>query len=531
MTQSASTFLRMARTRARTPGTTAVLVGSLASGVGAYLFQVIGTRTLGTRDYAPIGVLWTIQYLVVTIPLLSMEAYVTRAVTLHTDDSEGLWRGVRTLAAWTIAVAVALSATTWVWRDALFHGSGDSFPFIAGLIVLCFGAYVIIRGWLAGSSRFGQYGIATGIESMGRVAIALPIALVLPSAGWVAWTLPLGPLLVVAWWGLVVCDLHRNTGDGIRPGALALARLRTRAHRGRARPRPARQHGLIEGRSSSPGRYLFATTIANACSQTLLAAGPLVLVPLGASAAQTSVFFITITAARAPLVFAIGGVLSRVLPPLTRVARAGDFARLRRIAVLEAGAAIALAAIGAAVGFWIGPDVVALAFGSAFRPEGWFVALTAAGVVSATAALGLNQMLIAMGEEVRLIAPWAAALIAGVLTVIGLGGSPILRVASAFVVGEAVALAGLLTAVFTAQPAHSTEPAGAMTAAGAPGPLVPGLGSSLHSATPASRSTFALLRNLLYLPTATRRSSRDALLLASEAQSEPFVQETSSLDR
>ncbi|MGH8883959.1 MAG: lipopolysaccharide biosynthesis protein [Egibacteraceae bacterium] len=448
MPQRVVTFLRMARARAMTPGTTAVLAGSLASGAGAYLFQVIGTRALGTQGYAPIGVLWTIQYLVLTIPLLSVEAYVTRAVTLHADDPDDLRHRVRAFAAWTVAVAVALFSATWVWRDALFHGSGDGFPFVAGLIVLCFGAYVIIRGWLAGSSRFSEYGIATGIESLGRVALVLPIALVVPSAQWIAWTLPLGPLLVVAWWWLAAGG-----------------------HPGPARPRGAPQHGLNEERSRSTGRYLTATTIANASSQTLLAAGPLVLIPLGASAVQTSVFFITITAARAPLVFAIGGILSRVLPPLTRVARAGDYARLRRIAVGEVSAAIALAALGAAVGAWIGPPLVALAFGPEFRPEAWFAALTAAGVVSATAALGLNQMLIAMGEEIRLVAPWVAALIAGALTVIGLTGSPTLRVASGFLIGEAVALAGLLSAVLTAQPAHSTEPAGALTAVRPPATL------------------------------------------------------------
>jgi O-antigen/teichoic acid export membrane protein len=443
MPQRVCTFLRMAHARAKTPGTTAVLLGSLASGVGAYLFQVIGTHALGTRGYAPIGVLWTIQYLVLTIPLLSVEAYVTRAVTLHGDDSDDLRHRIRALAVWTIAVAVALCATTWVYRDALFHRSGDDFPFIAGLIVICFGAYVVIRGWLAGTSRFGEYGIATGIESMGRVAIVLPITLMFPSPQWVAWTLPLGPLLMVVWWWLAA--KNRPHSD---------------------RPRAARQRRLSQDLSGSTGRYLTATTIANAASQTLLAAGPLVLVPLGASAAQTSVFFITITAARAPLVFAIGGILSRILPPLTRVARAGDYARLRRIAVVEVGAAIALAVLGSGVGAWIGPGIVALAFGPDFRPEAWFAALTAAGVISATAALGLNQMLIAMGEETRLIAPWVAALIAGALTVVGLTGSPVFRVSSGFVVGEAVALAGLLSTVLTAQPARSTEPVDVLATVG-----------------------------------------------------------------
>jgi hypothetical protein len=113
---------------------------------------------------------------------------------------------------------------------------------------------------------------------------------------------------------------------------------------------------------------------------------------------------------------------------------------------------------------------VALAFGPDFRPEAWFVALTAAGTVSATAALGLNQMLIAMGEEVRLVMPWMAALIAGALTVIGLNGDPTLRVVSGFVAGEAVALAALLGAVFTARPAQIAEQrTDALAAVAAPG--------------------------------------------------------------
>jgi O-antigen/teichoic acid export membrane protein len=434
MSPYAVTLLRTARQRARTPGTTAVLVGSLASGIGAYLFQVVGTRTLGDEGYAPISVLWTIQYLVLTIALLSVEAYVTRAVTIRSADASALRRAVRGLATWTIAVSATLCMATWVWRRALFHGGGSGeFAVIAGLIVLSFGAYVIIRGWLAGSYRFTQYGMATGIESMGRVALVLPIALLAPSAEWIAWTLPLGPLLVVLWWWLAV---HNRPSTGPqRP--LDLPELDTKA-------------------TGSTGRYLAATTIANASSQTLLAAGPLVLIPLGAQAAETSVFFVTITAARAPLVFAIGGVLSRVLPPLTRVARMGDYARLRRIALCTVVAAATLAVVASIVASWIGPMLIALLFGGDFRPDRWFVALTAAGVVGATAALGLNQILIAMSTESRLIMPWLSALTAGALTVTVMSGTPTMRVVTAFVVGEAVALLGLLAAILSARPARKT---------------------------------------------------------------------------
>jgi O-antigen/teichoic acid export membrane protein len=425
MSPRAVTLLRTARERARTPGTAAVLVGSAASGLGAYLFQVVGTRALGDEGYAPIGVLWTIQYLVLTIALISVEAYVTRAVTLHAGNEGALRRGMSGLAAWTVGVSAALCATTWVWRGALFHGghSGE-FAVITGLIVLTFGAYVAIRGWLAGSYRFTQYGVATGIESMGRVAIVVPIAVLAPSARWIAWTLPAGPLLVVLWW--LVVRRQGSPGLGLGMGA------------------------PVTG-TWSTGRYLAATTIANASSQTLLAAGPLVLLPLGASAAETSVFFVTITAARAPLVFAIGGVLSRVLPPLTRVAHAGDYPRLRRIALWTAAAGMTVAVLAAIAGSWIGPSLVALLFGPDFRPDSVFVALAAAGVVSATAALGLNQILIAMSAEGRLVAPWVTALAAGALTVTLISGSPTVRVATGFVVGEVVALLGLLSAVFTAR--------------------------------------------------------------------------------
>jgi hypothetical protein len=74
------------------------------------------------------------------------------------------------------------------------------------------------------------------------------------------------------------------------------------------------------------------------------------------------------------------------------------------------------------------------------------------GVVTATAALGLNQMLIAMGAEIRMVGPWALALLAGATTVVLLGGEPTLRVVAGFVTGELIALAGLLVAVLTAKP-------------------------------------------------------------------------------
>ena len=422
---------RTARDRIRSPGTTSVLVGSGLAGVGAYIFQVIGTRALGDEAYAPIGVLWTVQYLALTVALVSVEAYLTRTITVSASDDARVRRAVLTLSGWVGAVAVLVGAGTWIWRGPLFQDAGDDLALVAALTVLGYGLLVLVRGHLAGMGRFQAYGAVTGAESMLRVAAALPVALFVSTTRSLAWTLPLGTFAVAAWW-------------------LAAGR-RTQRTRDRRRDRDLAHVATAALPGRSTGSYLAATTTANAASQTLLAGGPLVLVPLGAGPAEISVFFITITAARVPLVFAFGGVLSRVLPALTRAAQAGQLRRLRRLAVGIAGAALAVAVAGAGAGAWIGPEVVAFFFGAAFTPAGWFVALTVAGITLATASLGLNQILIAMGAELRLVAPWLAGLAAGGATVLAVGGAPTLRVAAAFLVGEVIALGGLLAALLSAR--------------------------------------------------------------------------------
>lgn len=400
-----------------------VLFGSLASGLGALAFQILGVATLGEDAYAPITVLWTIQYLSSTIVLFSAESYVTRRITLCGDEPDGLNRSIRVIAGWVLALALACSAVTWLQRDLLFDGA-DDLALVAGALILTYGGFFVIKGRMAGTSRFRSYGAATALESIGRILIALPVLLVIPTTQALAWVMPLGPGLVVLWW-------FYDHGRSLPPD-----------------PDTAQDLSPDAG----AGRFLAATTTANAMSQTLLAAGPLVLYPLGASPAEVSVFFVVITAARVPLVFAIGGLLSRLLPPLTRLAQSGKQRRLRRIALLTAPIALGLGAIGGVVGYLIGPAVLTFVFAISPPPR-LFVALTAFGVLLATAALFLNQILIARRSERRLVVPWVTALAAAAVTVVMTGGTPTLRVSTGFAVGEIVALLGLVIAVLTARAA------------------------------------------------------------------------------
>lgn len=405
-------------------GTIWVLFGSLASGLGAYAFQVIGVRALGEVAYQPITVLWTLQYLLMTIALYSAEAYVARTTVAHRGDDAALDRPVRLLGLWVGALAVLTTGITWLLRDALFAGAGD-LALVTGLLVAGYGSFFIIKGRMAGVSRFRSYGAATALESIGRVLVAAPVLLLVPSTRALAWTMPVGAAAVAVWWfydrGRAIATVPTGGRDGAAP----------------------------ELPEASTGRYLAATTVANAASQTLLAAGPLALLALGAGPSEVSVFFVTVTAARVPLVFAYGGVLSRVLPPLMRLADEGKVQTLRRLTLACALVAAALAGIGALAGELVGPPLVAFFFGESARPGADFVALTVAGVVLATGALLINQVLVARRAEARLPLPWLLGLGVAVVVMLLAGGSATIRVSLGFVVGEVVAVCSLVATVWT----------------------------------------------------------------------------------
>ena len=397
--------------RALTGGraTSWVAAGALAGGVSTYLFQVLGTRTLGDAAYAPISVLWTLQYLVFAIAVVAVEAYVTRAVT---TGQAGLRRAVVALTAWSGAAAVVLAGATWVWHDRLFAAMGD-LSVVLGLVVLAYTGFAMTRGLAAGAEDYRWYGLLTGGEATVRLLLAAAVLATVGTARGLAWVLPFGPSLLAM------------------AGALALRSVRPAARR----------------RATSASRFLAATTAANAASQILLAAGPLVLVPLGAAPAEVAVFFITVTAARTPLALLWGGGFARVLPPLARMVLAGEHARLHRLALAGAVATLLLAAAGAGATAAVGPPLVAALFGAAFRPDRLMVTLVGGAMLLATGALLLNQFLIAAHRELRLVTPWLSALAAGAVGVAVLGGPPATRVAGAMVVGELTALAALTVTV------------------------------------------------------------------------------------
>ena len=405
-------------------GTQWLLGGALLGGFAAYLFQLIGTRALGHDAYAPIGTLWTIQYLCWSIFLSSIESFVTREVfsgrvgrTLPRATAVRIW-------AWIGGLAAALTAGCWLIRERLFFGVGE-LALVAGLTVLSFGGLAVVRGRLAGEERFAPYGLVSAAESLVRVALAVGVVLVAPTARALAWALPVGAGAAAGSW-------------------FAFDRRRCRPSAPAATLEPSRL-----------GRFVLLNTVSNGAVHLLLAGGPLALVALPAGPAEVSIFFVTTTAARIPVVFALGGVLSRLLPSFTRVLGDQGPEALPTLARrLALGTALA-AALGAAAGAAVGSQLVALLFGAGFAPPRWLAAAAAGGALLATGGMVLNQLLVAGGLEHRLVLPWIGGMAVAIASILLVPGTPSWRTAIASIAGELAAIVGL---VIAARSPHRARP-------------------------------------------------------------------------
>jgi lipopolysaccharide/colanic/teichoic acid biosynthesis glycosyltransferase len=95
----------------------------------------------------------------------------------------------------------------------------------------------------------------------------------------------------------------------------------------------------------------------------------------------------------------------------------------------------------------LGPGIVALVFGEGFRPDAAMAALVAAGVMLAGGALFTGQIHVAKGDAGRLADAWLLAVVVTGLVLAVPAPDTGLRVAAAFVAGEAAALAGLVVAM------------------------------------------------------------------------------------
>ncbi len=391
----------------RSDGTAYIVWGSAIAGFGAYAYQLMGGRVLGAEAFAPVSMLLTIHFLTFIVIMMPIEQLVVRRLTIDPTRVH-LPRNARWLGVATIVVATVVA---FVGVEPFLNGD-RRFVVFTGLAVAAHFVFAVARGRLAAQRRFRGYGIASGAASVLRLGVAVAVTLAHPSASGFALALIVGPLVVLLW----------------RPFS-SQGELRDRT----AARRPDDVPNLLGG-------LVFAA----AASQALLLAGPIMVGMLGGSVTEVSIAFACFTLGRAPLVFGYN-LLARVLPPFTRMAAEGRAGELTAWARGIAIAGVALATIAGALGWSLGPWFVEAAFGPGFVATRATTTLVLAGVVLAAGGLFVGQILVASGDTRRLALAWFAGVVLAVAAILVTPDVPVIvRVTSAFLVGEAAALTALV---------------------------------------------------------------------------------------
>ena len=156
-------------------------IGTLASGVLAYAFNVLAARTLGPAAYGAIGALWGGMFLLAVLLFRPIEQTVSRAVADHVARGEDSRPAVRS-AAWLTAVittgAVAGCVLAWApITDRLFGGQPVlTVALIAGVVGYALSYFA--RGLVGGVQWFGGYGLVLLADGAIRFVLALPLLFV-----------------------------------------------------------------------------------------------------------------------------------------------------------------------------------------------------------------------------------------------------------------------------------------------------------------------------------------------------------------
>jgi O-antigen/teichoic acid export membrane protein len=416
-------------------GAATLSVGIGVTGLVTYAFFSLASHSLGDEDYGRITLLWSAVFVVVSVLYRPVEQLLAR--TIAERDALGV-RGtehLRVSGTVELAAAAAFVVSALALRgplqDGLFAGSATLYWILIAAVV-AYAASYFARGYLAGSGRFGLYGLLVFLEASTRVLFPAAVALGLADG-----------LAAVAL-GIVAAPL---CSLAVVPLALAW-----RARTAGVRPRP---NAEAAGDGSAPftlargAGFASSVLVVMAAEQTLLNAGPLLVKathgPEGTALAGFA--FNVLLIARAPLQL-FQSVQTAILPHLTRLMAAGAGASFRR-SVNVTLLAIAVFATGVAgVVLVVGPGLMTLFFGPSAEYDAPGLVVVAIGMGFYLAAATLSQALLARAAASRAAACWVAAATAFVaLLLVPFVDRAVLRVELAYA-ASALVLCVLLYAMY-----------------------------------------------------------------------------------
>jgi O-antigen/teichoic acid export membrane protein len=401
-------------------------IGTVASGLLAYAFNVVAARSLGPEAYGAIGALWAGMFLLAVLLFRPLEQTVSRAVAdavAHDLDARPVVRSAARMATVVaVAASVVLVALWPLITDGLFGGR----DVLTLALVLGLAGYALsyfVRGICGGVRWFGGYGLLLLADGAVRVVVVLPLFFVASPA--------IAALAVAAAaWGGAVAPLFSR----------------------RRREAAARLDGGEEApalRVGTASRFALPAVAIAGSEQVLVSGGPLlVLIAGGDNAARDAgVVFAATLLLRAP-VFLFQGIQASLLPSLTTFQARGDHARAHHATVVTAAvlsgfsAAVALGALVA------GPTAMSLLYGDGFEATATDLAVLALGVGGFLAAGTFCQALLARARSGLAALCWVTGAVVFVVVELTSGGAVMHRVAFAFAAGSLLAAGLMVTAVW-----------------------------------------------------------------------------------
>jgi O-antigen/teichoic acid export membrane protein len=391
-----------------------VSLGIVAAGLLVNVYLAIVARSLPASEYAYFGAFWSLAQVAGFGMFLSIEQETARL--LHKPGRPlGVLKTVLLTAASMAVAQLAVVAMGWPLLTRAFGGHAVVVVALGVLCLVSAGQFVV-RGALIGMDRMGRHAAIMFLDAVLRVGLAALVASVFtePDSPEFAWTLVAAIALAHA------------------PQLISLLRRRTVAP---TEPDPAA--GWLSKRAV--WRAVAPLLVGSICAQLLLN-GPAVLVPVLAEtpidATRAGQFVAVFTFTRIPL-FLVVPLQTALLPLLTSILASGDRRALVRILVRLAVGLAALAAAAFLLGYFAGPWMVGLVFGSSYVLPGAHVGLLAVGVAVYIGLVLVTQVLVA-SERHRLVGlSWAAGLVVAAAVLV-LVPDLLLRAELAFLLGSAV---------------------------------------------------------------------------------------------
>lgn len=364
-------------------------LGVILSGLLVNVYLAVVARGLTPAEYATFGAFWALALVLGFGPFLPLEQELARRLAMRESRRQVLVAGAGTAAILGgLALAVLGAASPLVWTSLDAHA--NAFAALVALCVVSAGQF-LLRGILIGTDRLVRHGAVMVLDALLRLAFAVVLVV-------------LGTDRAALYcWALVV--------------AIALAHLPLvpavwrRAEREYPDAGPT-DHGMRALTTSA-----LPLLVGSVCAQLLLNGLPVVVVALAQGPAQAAagVFVAAFTIAKAPLSMVVP-LQSAVVPTLTRLLAAGRRRDVVRLLSRGAAALVGLAVVGVPLAWWIGPPLVSLIFGAAYRIDGVELAIIVAGVLAHVGLVVVTQVHVARARHVDVALSWLAGLAVAGLT-------------------------------------------------------------------------------------------------------------------